>query len=455
MKRVFVGSGLLAAAILAVVPVLRADVTTKEKTTFKMEGIMGGMINRAMGGSDGIASTVAVKGNRMAEDQREERPDHRPRRREGLHARHRQEGIHGDDLRRVPPDDGGGEEARAGAGRADVSARQTGRAGRRKQLEFTVDVKETGQTKTLIGHSAREVVLTIAMHEKGKKVEESGGMILTNTLWIAPKIAALDEMYNFQMRYIKALNLGAMIDPQQAGAISAAIPGIGQMGEKLAAERSKLQGTTLSTTSVFETVKSPEAMKQAESQKSSGGGGLGGMLAGKLMKQGPVQARTKALTTTNDTCRSRRRSATPTWRFPRASKKRKSRSTQMTRRGAAQPGDAEEKRSARRRFLKAVPVAVAGAVGTKALAQGPAPAGSVTPTSSIARKRSPASSCTATRKRRSRGRSAIASAPINRCARSRCRRTLNLRSCSSRRCRARSRKARRRPERRSNTRRRR
>jgi hypothetical protein len=127
-------------------------------------------------------------------------------------------------------------------------------------------------------------------------------MILTNTLWIAPKIAALDEMYNFQMRYIKALNLGAMIDPQQAGAISAAIPGIGQMGEKLAAERSKLQGTTLSTTSVFETVKSPEDMKKAQAQgPGGGGGGIGGMLAGKLMKQGPVQARTKMLTTTNDT----------------------------------------------------------------------------------------------------------------------------------------------------------
>ena len=52
----------------------------------------------------------------------------------------------------------------------------------------------------------------------------------------------------------------------------------------------------------------------------------------------------------------------------------------MTRRGDEQRADAEEKRSARRRFLKAVPVAVAGAVGTKALAQGPAPAGSVTPT---------------------------------------------------------------------------
>lgn len=302
MKRVFVGSGLLAAAILAVVPVLRADVTTKEKTTFKMEGIMGGVINRAMGGSDGITSTVAVKGNRMA----------RIGEKSGQIIDLGEEKVYTLDIgkkeytvmtfaefRQMM------EEAKK---RAQEQAAQTSPQDKQaaqdaaKQIEFTVDVKETGQTKTLIGHSAREVVMTIAMHEKGKKVEESGGMILTNTLWIAPKIAALDEMYNFQMRYIKALNLGAMIDPQQAGAISAAIPGIGQMGEKLAAERSKLQGTTLSTTSVFETVKSPEDMKKAQAQgPGGGGGGIGGMLAGKLMKQGPVQARTKMLTTTNDT----------------------------------------------------------------------------------------------------------------------------------------------------------
>jgi len=301
MKRVFVGSGLLAAAILAVVPVLRADVTTKEKATFKMEGILGSMVNRTMGGSDGITSTVAVKGNRMA----------RMNEKNGQIIDLAEEKMYIVDVGKkeytvmtfaefrqmMEQAKQRAQEQAAKSSPEDKQAMQDAA----KQLEFTVDVKETGQTKTIIGHNAREVVLTIAMHEKGKKLEESGGMVLTNTLWIAPKIAALDEMRDFQVRYAKALNLGSLIDPQQAGAISAAIPGIGQMTEKLAAERQKLQGSTLASTSIFETVKSPEAMKQAQSQSSSSGGGIGGMLAGKLMKKGPVEARTKALTMTTDT----------------------------------------------------------------------------------------------------------------------------------------------------------
>ncbi len=299
MKRVLVGSGVLAAAVLAIVPALRADVTTKEKTTFKMEGIMGGLVNRAMGGSDGITSTVAVKGNRMA----------RMSEKSGQIIDLGEEKMYMVDIGKkeytvmtfaefrqmMEQAKRNAQEQAAKTSPEDKQAMQDAA----KQLEFSVDVKETGQTKTIIGHNAREVVLTIAMHEKGKKLEESGGMVMTNTLWIAPKIAALDEMRDFQVRYAKALNLGNLMDPQQAGALSAAIPGIGQMTEKLAAERQKLEGSALASTSIIETVKSPEAMKQAQSQSS--GGGLGGMLAGKLMKKGPVQARTKALTMTNDT----------------------------------------------------------------------------------------------------------------------------------------------------------
>jgi len=37
--------------------------------------------------------------------------------------------------------------------------------------------------------------LTITGHEKGKKIEDSGGIILTNDMWMGPKIAALDEIF--------------------------------------------------------------------------------------------------------------------------------------------------------------------------------------------------------------------------------------------------------------------
>ena len=63
-----------------------------------------------------------------------------------------------------------------------------------KQYEFEADVKETGQKKNLAGYDTREVILTITAHEKGKKVEESGGFIMTTDMWLAPKIAALDEL---------------------------------------------------------------------------------------------------------------------------------------------------------------------------------------------------------------------------------------------------------------------
>jgi hypothetical protein len=65
MKRSLIASALLAAAAL-VAPALRADVKTTEKTTMKLEGMMGAMMNRMAGGADGATSSVAVKGSRMA-----------------------------------------------------------------------------------------------------------------------------------------------------------------------------------------------------------------------------------------------------------------------------------------------------------------------------------------------------------------------------------------------------
>jgi len=53
--------------------------------------------------------------------------------------------------------------------------------------------------------------------------------------------------------------------------------------ERLKSEGSKLQGTPLATTTVFEAVKSKEQMAQQTEQGS--GGGLSGMLARKMMKR--------------------------------------------------------------------------------------------------------------------------------------------------------------------------
>ena len=74
-----------------------------------------------------------------------------------------------------------------------------------KQLEFDVDVKPTGQQKAIAGQDAKEFVLTITMHQQGMKLEESGGLVMTSNVWMAPRIAALDEMHEFNMKFVKAV----------------------------------------------------------------------------------------------------------------------------------------------------------------------------------------------------------------------------------------------------------
>ena len=60
-------------------------------------------------------------------------------------------------------------------------------------------------------------------------------------------------------------------------------PMLKQAMERLKTEGSKLEGTPLATTTVFEAVKSKEEMSQGAQQTS--GGGLGGMVARRMMKR--------------------------------------------------------------------------------------------------------------------------------------------------------------------------
>src|SRR5687768_11173783 len=64
MKRTIATVSTLA-VLAALTAALSADVKTREKTTFKLEGFLGRMVSM-FGPKDGVTSTVAVKGNRLA-----------------------------------------------------------------------------------------------------------------------------------------------------------------------------------------------------------------------------------------------------------------------------------------------------------------------------------------------------------------------------------------------------
>ena len=73
------------------------------------------------------------------------------------------------------------------------------------EYEIDVDIKKTGQSKTINGYDCQQVVMTITMRQKGKKLEDGGGMVITADSWMGPKIPAMAEQMAFQQRYIQKL----------------------------------------------------------------------------------------------------------------------------------------------------------------------------------------------------------------------------------------------------------
>ncbi len=303
MKRLSIWSVVIILCGLAA-PVLRADVKTTEKSLVKFEGLLGGAF-KMFGGSaakDGVTSTVALKGSRKSSmtDTSGEVIDLTEEKVYRVDLKKKEYKVVTFAQLRKEWEDA---KAEAQKNAEEMKKAQKEEPKPEREMEFTADVKETGQKKDIAGSSAREVILTITGKEKGKTLEEGGGFVMTNTMWLGPRIAALDEIGQFDMKYIKAVyGDDFAAQAQQLAAAFALYPSMQPMMAKMQAEGGKLQGTALQTTAVFENVKSDAQMKDAQSQQSSsGGGGLSGALASRMMgsKTAPKQ-RSTVFTTTHE-----------------------------------------------------------------------------------------------------------------------------------------------------------
>jgi hypothetical protein len=116
------------------------------------------------------------------------------------------------------------------------------------------------------------------VYEKGKTLEESGGMVVTGNIWLAPRIAALKEMEEFELRYAQKIGemFASAMTPEQAGALMATYPYMMQAMSKFNAESVNLDGTAILTTMTMEGVQSREQLAQSQQQ----GGEQGAASAG-------------------------------------------------------------------------------------------------------------------------------------------------------------------------------
>jgi hypothetical protein len=316
LRNVVVATVCLAIGALAS---LHADVRTEERTKFELGGMLGKVVN-LFGGKDtreGTMTTVALKGSRksMLNDTTGQIIDLTEEKIYDLDVKRKTYRVMTfADLRQRMEEARAKAEEAAREEQAKEKAEPQPTSRPEDSVEIDVDVKPSGQKRVINGFSTSQVVVTVTVREKGKTLEQSGGLTITTDMWMAPQMPAMKELMDFEMQYAQQL-FGPMIagaSPQDMASAMAIYPMLKPALEKMNAEQSKVEGTAILTTVKVEAVKSAEQFaqerKQAEeSSKPNLTGGVGGLLGGlarraaqkKVDGDGP-QPRAMVMTTSSE-----------------------------------------------------------------------------------------------------------------------------------------------------------
>jgi hypothetical protein len=277
-----------------------ADVKTHEQVNVKFEGMLGFFLNRTKAAKEGVTNTAAVKGDRKAttNEATGEIIDLGEEKVYSLNLKKKEYTVETFDQIRARMRE---EAERARQEQEKQQPTEKGEAQKpQKEYEIDFEVKDTGQNKAIAGYDTHEVIATVTVREKGKTLEESGGLVMTSDLWLAPRVPELKELVDFDMRYWKQLQEGSgvpSLSPEQMAQLMAMFPLFGRAMDRMQKDGAKMDGTAIDTTMTVESVKSKEQMAQAQQQPSSGGG-IGGMLAKKMMKKNDSgSARSTVMTT--------------------------------------------------------------------------------------------------------------------------------------------------------------
>lgn len=300
MKRVLSTVAVAAALAFIAIPA-SADVKKEERNQVSFAGALGRVVNFFGGKSarEGVVSSVAVSGDRKmmtTGDNTAQIVDLR------------EEKVYDIDMRRKTYKVTTFEEIRrqmreaeqkareAAAKQPDAPSQPAKKDPNEKEFEIDFDVKNTGQTKAINGFDTRQVIATITVREKGRKIEDSGGILMTVDTWLSKSAPSMKELADFERRYWEKLNAGMIssADMQQMATAMAMFPGLKAGLARLS--REDFGGTAIQTITTVDAVKSAEQMKQEaasggsassddKSNPLSVGGAIGGFMRRRQQKQ--------------------------------------------------------------------------------------------------------------------------------------------------------------------------
>ena len=157
-------------------------------------------------------------------------------------------------------------------------------------LQFDVKLDDTGNTKSINGREAHEIVMTLTMKGSDAQSGAKGGMDMTTDMWIAPHVEGYQEVREFYKRMGEKMAWAPDINQTMASR-----PDISRAMAKMYQEGSKMDGMPvmdiIKMSGRLEGMPTSDTRQQSQQSQASApppasiGGALGGMLAGRMAKR--------------------------------------------------------------------------------------------------------------------------------------------------------------------------
>ena len=267
-----------------------ADVRTDQRVKFQLGGAIGKLVNMfgGKGARDGVTSMVAVKGDRKAtiSDATGQIIDLSEEKIYDLDMKKKTYKVTTfAELRQQMEEAKRDAEKSAREQASEPDEKPAEKDPNAKEYEVDFDVKNTSETRTINSFATTRSVVTVTVREKGKTLDQSGGLVMTTDMWMTPNAPSTKDLTDFDMRYAQKL-YGPMVAGASAQDMAMAMAMYPQMKpalDKMRAEGGKLSGTAILTDVKMESVPPGTANQTAaappppEEPKKRG---LGGMLGG-------------------------------------------------------------------------------------------------------------------------------------------------------------------------------
>ena len=292
--------------VLALTSSLSADVRSDQRVKFQLGGALGKMVNLfSKSAREGVTTMVAVKGNRKATmngDSTGQIIDLTEEKIYDLDIKKKTYKVTTfAEIRKQMEEAKRRAEQAAKEERAAEPSKPAEKDPNAKEYEVDFDIKNTNESRNINGFDTKKTVMTVTVREKGKTLNESGGLVMTTDTWLTPNAPSTKDLMEFDRKYAEKLYgpMAVGASAQDMAMALAMYPQLKPAMEKAAAEGNKVSGTAILTDMRVESVppgtanQSSEALPAPEEPKKKG---LGGMLGGlkKMAEQSQQQQNSNA-----------------------------------------------------------------------------------------------------------------------------------------------------------------